>query len=411
MRQTAPVPGESEGIQAARQRLPMFLRLFISGHFLSRLGDALYSFAVPWISYELTGSALVMGSLYAVSVLPVLLFGPFVGVYVDRWNRKRMMIGIDCARIVLVALLPALYAWGLLGLGVLYVTGFALSLLTMAYEVLIMAVVPDLAAGQLTKANSGIQSVNQLADMLGPAAAGGLTAVFGARQILWLDVLSFGFVLAILVKLPPDLRPVQKATASVLEDMKEGFHWLIRHPVNLSLSLQAAVGNFGYSAAYSVLTYYLLTVFQLDANRVGINYSLLAAGGLIGSMGIVMLDKRYARGKLIPSLLIAGFGGFMLAALFPVWFAPGIGFAIVAACNVGWSVLAASLRQETVPPQLLGRVLSFSRVITRTAMPAGAMLGGLLSGTFPPATVFLLAAAAKLVEVAIALLSPIRKLQ
>ncbi|MCL6457820.1 MAG: MFS transporter [Gorillibacterium sp.] len=136
------------------QSTPFFLRLFISGHFISRLGDALYSFAVPWISYELTGSALVMGSLYAVSVLPVVLFGPFVGVYVDRWDRKKLMIGIDLARMLLVALLPTLQAFDLLTLGFLYAMGFILSLLTMAYEVSIVAITPDLAGGRLTQANS-----------------------------------------------------------------------------------------------------------------------------------------------------------------------------------------------------------------------------------------------------------------
>ncbi|MCL6457821.1 MAG: MFS transporter [Gorillibacterium sp.] len=246
--------------------------------------------------------------------------------------------------------------------------------------------------------------------MLGPAFAGGLTAIFGAIHILWLDVVSFGLVLLILTKLPAS-RKSERMITSVFKEMKEGLHWLTHHSVNLALSLQAAVGNFGYSAAYSVLTFYLITVFHLDSNRVGLNYSLLAAGGVIGSIGIVMLDKRYARGKLIASLLIVGFSGFLFAAFCPVWFAPGIGFAIVAACNVGWSVVTASIRQETVPAHLLGRVLSFSRVITRTAMPAGALLGGLLSGSFHPATVFLLAAFAKLIEVAIAFLSPIRKLK
>ncbi|MNC62947.1 hypothetical protein D3C75_1130290 [compost metagenome] len=59
---------------------------------------------------------------------------------------------------------------------------------------------------------------------------------------------------------------------------------------------------------------------------------------------------------------------------------------------------------------MLGRVLSFSRVLTRTAMPAGALLGGWMSGALPAASVFLLAAGAKLIEAGIAVVSPIRRL-
>lgn len=64
-------------------RLPGAYLFFLSGLFISRIGDALYTLAIPWISYELTQSAFVMSSVYAVSVLPIVLFGPVIGVLVD----------------------------------------------------------------------------------------------------------------------------------------------------------------------------------------------------------------------------------------------------------------------------------------------------------------------------------------
>ena len=61
---------------------------FIFGLLISRIGDSLYTFALPWIAYQLTGSAVIMSSLFAVNVLPIVLFGPLVGVLVDRYDRK-----------------------------------------------------------------------------------------------------------------------------------------------------------------------------------------------------------------------------------------------------------------------------------------------------------------------------------
>ncbi|SCN04484.1 Protein of unknown function [Bacillus wiedmannii] len=66
-------------------------RVFIFGLLISRIGDSLYTFALPWIAYQLTSSAVIMGSLFAINVLPIVLFGPLVGVMVDRYDRKKLL--------------------------------------------------------------------------------------------------------------------------------------------------------------------------------------------------------------------------------------------------------------------------------------------------------------------------------
>ncbi|CAM3916037.1 Mfs transporter [Bacillus mobilis] len=78
-------------------------------------------------------------------------------------------------------------------------------------------------------------------------------------------------------------------------------------------------------------------------------------------------------------------------------------------CNIAWNIIVATVRQETVPSNMQGRVLGFSRVLTRLAMPLGALVGGIISA-YNPVLVFALAAFTKLLEVIIALYSPIRKL-
>ncbi|WP_203457038.1 MFS transporter [Paenibacillus tepidiphilus] len=390
---------------------PLTLTPFLAGYFISRIGDALYTFCLPLLSYRLTGSALVMGSLFAVSVLPVILFAPLAGAMLDRFDRRRLMLFTDLARMGLVALVPVLEHFGLLELWCLYALTLLLSLLSTVYDLAVVTIIPRLAGNGLTRANAGVQAAGQLADMIGPAIAGVLVSAFSLTSILWLDVCSFAATLTVLWRLPADSGSRAAASRTgVLAEMAGGLAWLVRAPVQLALSLQAAIGNFGYSAAYATLTYYLITTLQLSGGRIGITYSLLAAGGLAGSLAIVLLERHCRYGRLIPLLLLAGTCGFLLPALSPFWLAPGLGFALVAACNTAWSILAASVRQRSVPPELLGRVLSFSRVLTRTAMPLGALLGGWMTGTLPPGAVFLLAAGAKLAEVAIALASPIRRL-
>jgi hypothetical protein len=83
---------------------------------------------------------------------------------------------------------------------------------------------------------------------------------------------------------------------------------------------------------------------------------------------------------------------------------------MVSACNVAWVVLSTSVRQENIPSDLMGRVLSFTRVLSTAAMPIGATLGGFLIERFDPTIVFGIAAATKLVEALIARFSAMRSL-
>nr|WP_202903257.1 MFS transporter [Gorillibacterium massiliense] len=396
---------------AAWIKLPIPYLTFLPGLFVSRLGDSLYSFAVPWISYQLTHSSIVLSSMFAVSVLPVVLFGSIVGVIVDVFDRRKLMLATDAVRAVLVALVPLLEQVGQLHLWHLYVIAFLLAVLSLMFDVANIASVPALAGKELTRANASSQFINQLTDMIGPAIAGVVVAALGGYRALWLDAISFGATWMAVYRLPY-LGGGQSSfkLSRIFADMKDGLRWLVKDRLNLALSLQAMVGNFGYSAAFSVLMYYLLSELHLNAHQSSINYSIIGFGGLLGSLLIVPLEKVFKKGVLISVLLTIGAIGFLIPTYNHFWLAPGIAFAIVGICNVGWNTLVQSMRQMTVPPEMLGRVLGFSRVISRLAMPIGAAIAGLLTVNSSPVIIFVIAAVAKLVEVVIAVLSPIRRM-
>ncbi|MHB8076518.1 MFS transporter [Desulfosporosinus fructosivorans] len=407
------LPNPNTDRRAILLSLPKPYLTFLIGLLISRLGDSLYTFAIPWISYELTQSAVVMGSIYAVGVLPIVLFGPVIGVVVDHWDRRRLMLSADVARAFLIALVPILHLLDSLELWHLYVISFVVTILSLMFDVTTVTAIPHIAGKDLTKANASNQLVNQIADMLGPIFAGVIIAAVGGFNTLWLDVLSFAATFLAVMWLPSLKRvisPKDDNLRYLFREMGEGFRWLIRDRLNLTLSLQAMIGNFGYTAVFAVLMYYLLSILHLDAKQSSFNYSLIGVGGLIGSLIIVPLERRFRRGVLIPALLMMGTVGFIYASVSNFWLAPGIAFGAVTACNVAWNTLVTSVRQETVPPDMLGRVLGFSRVFTRLAMPLGGMVGALISSNFNPAAVFLVAAVAKSLEVVIALTSRIRKM-
>ncbi|MGD6888210.1 MFS transporter [Bacillus mobilis] len=389
-------------------------KIFIFGVLISRIGDSLYTFALPWIAYQLTGSAVIMSSLFAINVLPIVLFGPLVGVIIDRYDRKKLLWIADITNIILVSLVPILHTLHLLEIWHLYVITFILAVMSLLFDVTTVTVIPHIAGASLTKANSFYQMINQLASLFGPMIAGIFISFIGGFQVLWINVLSFIAIL-IAVMLLPSMKTVNKkcedknAVQNVLSDLVNGFRWLKNDRLNIALSFQAMIGNFGASAVLGVFMYYLLSTLQLTPEQSGFNYSLIGIGGILGSLIAVPLEKRLQRGLLIPLLLFAGAIGLTFALWSTYWFTPGIAFGIAMTCNIAWNVIVATVRQETVPSNMQGRVLGFSRVLTRLAMPLGAFVGGIISA-YNPVFVFALAAFTKLLEVVIALYSPIRKL-
>ena len=138
--------------------------------------------------------------------------------------------------------------------------------------------------------------VNQLASLFGPMIAGVFVSFIGSFQLLWINVLSFIATL-IAVILLPSMKTVNKkcqdknTLQNVLADLVNGCKWLKNDRLNLALSFQAMIGNFGASAVLGVFMYYLLSTLQLTPEQSGFNYSLIGIGGLLGSLIAVPLER------------------------------------------------------------------------------------------------------------------------
>ena len=102
--------------------------LLFSGQAVSQIGDSMNKVALLWFVYELTGSAFKMTVIGLLQTIPPLVFGPLIGVYLDRMKKKPVMIWVDFIRAGLVMLIPLLYAMEALTLERLYVLVFATSL-------------------------------------------------------------------------------------------------------------------------------------------------------------------------------------------------------------------------------------------------------------------------------------------
>jgi MFS family permease len=392
-------PGERGGLTS-----------FLAALTISKVGDALYLFTLPWIAYELTGSAVVMGTLYAAEVIPVVLFGAFAGVVVDRYGVQAAMIASDLARAILVAAIPLLNTFGLLHLPHLYAIAFGLGMLTVLFDVATTAAIPRLTSQHLTRANSVHQSTTQLAAVTGPALAGLLIQAVGAYGVMTIDAASFAATLVVVMRQPLLAAIDDRPRPPLLGELGEGARWMWRSGAIRTLALQAAIGNFGFAMVSAVMLFYLRDTLHAPASIAGATFAMLGAGGVIGSLAIVPLERRFRKGVLYPAILTMGFIGLGILAAIPSAWGVAFGLTLLAACNMSWVVLSTSVRQERIPKPLLGRILAISRVFSMASMPLGAAAGGWIAAGGSVRTVFLLAAVTKLVEITIARRREIREL-
>src|SRR2546425_13027720 len=209
-----------------------FLLLW-GGQSVSRIGDQFTGLAVPYLAgYILLATPVEMGILGAAGSVPFLLFGLVVGVWVDRRQRRAVLILADVGRGAMIATIALLGIANLLQLVSLYVLSFFIGVLTVFFDVAYQAYLPALVErNQLVDANSKLETTNSIAGTGGPAVAGAVIEGFSAAVAMVFDAASFFFSALTLIairKREPVPPPVERQ--SVLADIREGLHVVFGEP-------------------------------------------------------------------------------------------------------------------------------------------------------------------------------------
>src|SRR6266700_5407263 len=204
-----------------------------TGQTISNLGSSVTLFALPLLVYKITGSALNLGITTAAEFLPYLLFGLILGAWTDRVDRKRMMIGTDIARALIIASIPLLSAFGLLTVWWIYIVAFIHATLTICFEAGEFAAIPSLVnRDDLVTANGRIQASYSGASIAGPLLAGVLVTVVPLTALMLIDALSFlvsSFSLA-LIRISFNTGEKREPT-SIRRDVIDGLRYVLGHPV------------------------------------------------------------------------------------------------------------------------------------------------------------------------------------
>ena len=407
---TIPRPSP-ETVERVRQH--PYVRLALNGSFsalwtgqlISLFGDRLNQLALVAVVLVSTGSTLASGLAFFAAMLPNLLFSPIAGTFVDRWDRKEVMVVSDILRAALVLVVPIAAVANLI---LVYPLIFLVTTVSVFFRPARVAILPQIVAGRdLLSANSALWVGETIADVIGYPLAALFVAALGTAVPLafWADsatYLASAALLATIVVLP--LEPSTDAGASsdsaeptqpaFLTEMKAGWAFLRNETVLLANTLQGAAGQFSLGIAIALTPAFVrLTYSQSGFGYIGAYGFLetgIGVGNLVGGFVIGLLGSRFAKGRMI----IAGYATWgLLITLFALTDNLGIAIGLAAGqgvANMVFIIPSQTLFQERTPPELMGRVVGFRFALVFGSMTVALALGAVLGEIFGPAPIIAL---------------------
>ena len=366
-----------------RARLGRDFWFYFSGQAVSQLGGSFTTFALPLLVFKLTHSATNLALTTVAEFVPYLLFGLLLGAVVDRFDRKRLMLGSDIAQALVIAVIPVLAIGGVLRVADIYAVTFVQSTLGIIFDCGEFAAIPSLVGEQeLVTANARIMAANNAGQILGPALAGALVAFVPVAGLLFVDAGSFLVSSGCLALIrcsfnaaTPARRPAGSAIRALLADVREGLAYVWSNPVLRSISIMMALINFVATTAGSQLVLFARRALHAPSSEIGFLYAAGAAGIVVVSLVAGPIRQRVSFAvTALGALVLAGLTmtAMALAGSYPaalVLWAASSGFGLLFNVNTG------ALRQAIVPPRLYGRVVSVAQVLAWSAIPLGSLAG------------------------------------
>ena len=368
--------------RVAPTRLGGSFRWLLGATWTSNLGDGLALAAGPLLVAHLAGSPFLVALAATLQWLPPLVFGLAAGVVTDRVDRRRVVVAVGLARVVVLAVLVTAVVTDVVGIGlvllVLFLLGVAEVFGDNAGATLLPTLVPrdDLALGN-ARLFAGFITLQQLA---GPPVgallfAAGAAWPFAAQAVLLLA----GAVLITRIVLPP--APARVAARAHLE-IVEALRWTWAHANVRTLVLTIFLFNLTYGAAWSVLVLYARDRLGLGALGYGAVTATIAGGGVIATFAYGAITRRVSLGNLMRvGLVVETLTHLALALTTTPWVAYLV-FAVFGAHAFVWGATSMTVRQRAVPLDLQGRVNSVNTVGTFGGLVIGSTIGGALADHF-----------------------------
>jgi MFS family permease len=369
-----------------------FRQLWI-GQTISQVGDGLTNLAILIVINKLTGSTTALAVMMVIMAVPQLVFGLISGVFVDRWDRKRIMIISDLLRGLLV--LGFILVRRPEEVWIFYVLGFLQAMVGTFFNPAKSAMIPTIVEREaLLAANALSQTTQVITGVIGSALAGVLVGLSGsAWPAFTLDSLSF-FLSAFFitrVAAPQLTERIAGGLGDTFTQLGEGLKYLFGQRTMIGVMTTFAVTMLGVGSVNVLIVPFLINHLKVPTEAMGFIEAAQVIGMVLGSVLVGVLAARLKANQIIV-------GGVMLVGVFIGLFgaSPVIGFGLVALFFVGLFITpvqaaAATLLQALVPNEIRGRASSAMNTVITLASVISMGSAGILGDWLGVRQVFYLA--------------------
>jgi MFS family permease len=381
-RKQAESAGISHAWRALRHRN---FRLFFGGQTISLIGTWMTRIATSWLVYRLTHSALLLGTVSFAGQIPTFIFAPFAGVWIDRLDRRQVLVWTQTLAMVQSFALAGLTFSGhitihwILFLSVMQ--GIINAFDMPGRQSFMVQMVEDRA--DLSNAIAINSSMVNVARLIGPSLAGMLIAVTSEAWCFLIDGISYIAVIASLLMMHVHVQAVVRKATSTLTELKEGWSYVSGFlPIRTILLLFALVSLMGMPFVV-LMPVFAAKVLHGGPHTLGFLMGAMGVGALTSALSLAA--RRNVRGliRMIPiAAAVFGVGliGFGLSSVF--WFSM-VTVMIAGAGMMQGMAASNTIVQTLVDEDKRGRVMSYYTMAFMGMAPFGSLLAGSMAHAIP----------------------------
>ncbi len=356
-------------------------RLFFTGQSISLVGTWMTRVATSWLIYRLTGSALLLGLVSFAGQIPTFLLAPFAGVWVDRLDRRKMLVwtqalaGVQSLALAVLTLAKMINIHEVLWLSVMQ--GLINAFDMPGRQAFLVQMVEDKQAlGNAIALNS---SMVNMARLIGPALAGIVIGSVGEGYCFLIDAISYLAVIASLLMMRVRVAPPKPSRASMLEQLKDGWSYVMGFaPIRTILSLFALVSLMGMPFMV-LMPIFAGRVLHGGPHTLGFLLGASGVGALISAISLALRKTVRGLTTMIQAsaalfgvgLICFGLSRFLPLSLFLMLI---VGFGMMQGLAASNTVI-----QTLVPEDYRGRVMSYYTMAFVGMAPFGSLLAGALA--------------------------------
>jgi MFS transporter, DHA1 family, staphyloferrin A biosynthesis exporter len=391
-------------------RHPSF-RLLLAGQFATSTPHWMDMVTRGWLIYTLTGSALLLGAIWATRGLPLLLLTLIGGVAADRFDRKRQLILAQNVNAVLNCILAALVLTGLVEVWHVFATAFFSGAAVAFQQPARQSLIPQtVTKDDLDNAVALNSTVLNLTRTLGPMLGGlsvGLLGIAGAYACqagllfaasLWTRQISLNQASGRIGRKRPD--------ESWWTSLTNGFHYSVRHPTVFPLLLLGLLPTLLAQPWTTLAPVFAEDVFQIGAEGLGLLLSASGIGAVLGALVVARADRLARRASVVLGCIVVFGVGLIAFALISSLVLGLLCLGVVGATGTAYRAINQTMVLAATDSEYQGRVISFYQ-LDRGLSPLGSLLAGALADLMgAPGTVAAMGAATCAVALAIAASAP-----